>query len=388
MTKSYKEKILIIADIIIPKDKKQEFNKATIYLKLLDINKTQISNKIHEKEVDIKKSSTYKKLFIENNITDYDKIEKDVLVHIFITKELAEEKLKLQKEDIEKIAYVSAKIEAKCTKTSKNDCNNWLEYRICNFNIIEEDFKKIFPKAPAEKREEVLEVFNKYCCAFEINTPLRASHFFAQVKEEVGDKLVGTEESLFYSENGLKSIFGRYFNEFSDEIDKFAYKGKIDEFTYRKLSDLEKKKYIKFGKRYYTQLANEDEIAKRVYCCDDNGFILKQGGCQNGLLYKGKGFIQLTWKSNYEAVNKILKSKVPKENLDILNNPNSLLETKVGMLSAMGFWEWKKLNNRADKGATDSVVDSIINVVNEKTESRNNRKKYFQDIYKILKDTK
>lgn len=54
----------------------------------------------------------------------------------------------------------------------------------------------------------------------------------------------------------------------------------------------------------------------------------------------------------------------------------------------MGFWEWKKLNNRADKGATDSVVDSIINVVNEKTESRNNRKKYFQDIYKILKDTK
>ncbi|WP_198306421.1 glycoside hydrolase family 19 protein [Arcobacter vandammei] len=386
MIKAYKENILIIADNIIPNDKEQEFNKATVCLKLLDINKTQITDKIYKEEIDIKRSSTYKKIFDEYNVTDYDEIEKDILVFKFTTEELAENKLKLQDEDIKKIAYVSAKIEAKCTKTAKNDCDKWLDYRICNFKITEEDFNQIFPKAPAEKRKEVLEIFNKYCCAFEINTPLRASHFFAQVRAEVGDTLVGSEESLWYSVEALKITFSRYFKHFPNEANRLGYI-RADEAKYKNLSIENKKLFnIKNGRYYYKQLPKEDEIAKRVYCCDDNGFTLKEGGCENGLLYKGKGFIQLTWKDNYQNVNKILKEKVPKENLNIVDNPNGLLETKVGMLSAMGFWEWKKLNNIADKGAIDSVVDLIVNVVNEKTGSRNARKQYFQDIYKILKD--
>ena len=46
---------------------------------------------------------------------------------------------------------------------------------------------------------------------------------------------------------------------------------------------------------YYSQFPQEDEITKRVYCCNGEGNYftncLTQGGCDEGLLYKGKGFI-------------------------------------------------------------------------------------------------
>lgn len=372
MTKSYKEKILIIADIIIPKDKKQEFNKATIYLKLLDINKTQISNKIHEKEVDIKKSSTYKKLFIENNITDYDKIEKDVLVHIFITKELAEEKLKLQKEDIEKIAYVSAKIEAKCTKTSKNDCDKWIEYKICNFNIIEEDFKKIFPKATSEKREEVLEVFNKYCCAFEINTALRASHFFAQVKEEVGENINYQNESLNYSAIRLKAPKDTRIIDYDGKEKPAA------DFSYFRKNHIDADRYGASS----TQKANQEMIANLAYANRNGNGDFKSG---DGWNFRGKGFIQLTGKGNYTNAQKEIKSRIPNSQIDIIKNPESILTIEGAMVSSMAYWTMKGLNKKSDNASWNrNNVDNITDVVNSATSSKEDRKRHFDFIKSIL----
>ncbi|OCL85297.1 hypothetical protein AAX26_02047 [Aliarcobacter thereius] len=363
MTKSYKEEILITADIIISEGKKQEIKKATIYLKLLDINKTQISDKVHEKEVDIKKSSTYKKLFIENNITDYDKIEKDVLVDILITEKLAEEELKLQEEDIKKIAYVSAKIEVECTKTSKNDCNNWLEYRICNFNIIEEDFKKIFPKAPAEKREEVLEVFNKYCCAFEINTPLRASHFFAQVKEEVGENINYQNESMNYTIDALKYGSFKIFRENHELAEKYG--------------------------RGNGQKANQEMIANLAYDDKNRDKAFRVGNTEigDGWKFRGKGFLQLTGRGVYTETQKEIKKKLPKENLEnILNNPESIIfSVKMAMISSMAYWTMKNLNSIADNaGWNRNNVDDITNIVNRGTQTKEDRKKHFDLIKSIL----
>lgn len=101
---------------------------------------------------------------------------------------------------------------------------------------------------------------------------------------------------------------------------------------------------------------------------------------------KGKGFLQLTWKGNYKKVNDILRNKISDSNIDIVNDPNSILNTKEGMLSAMGFWEWQKLNDKADNGNKDSVVDSITDKINFYTKSRQKRKNYFNEIYNILKD--
>jgi predicted chitinase len=249
-------------------------------------------------------------------------------------------------------------------------------------------FTQIFPNAPEEKRKEVLEVFNKYCQIFEINTPLRVAHFFAQIKEEVGNELVGKIEDLTYSVEALKSLFSRYFKNFPEDADLYGYKGQITSSRYNSLSEIEKQKYKKYGNKYYTQIPNEDEIAKRVYCCNGEAISFtnctQKGGCEEGITYKGKGFMQLTWKNNYKAVNNILQIKTPDENIDIVTNPDSVLETKIGMLSAMGFWEWQKLNDKADNGATDSVVDSITAIVNLRTRSYSERRTHFNSIYNIL----
>lgn len=374
MVKAYKEDILIIADNIIPNYKEQEFNKATVCLKLLDINKTQITEKTYKEEIDIKKSSTYKKLFDEYNITDYNEIEKDILVFKFTTEELAENKLKLQNEDIKKIAYVSAKIEAKCTKTAKNDCDKWLDYRICNFKIIEEDFNQIFPKAPAEKRKEVLEIFNKYCCAFEINTPLRASHFFAQVKEEVGENINYQNEILIYSAKRLKNQY--------KVIDDDGKEKPGAPFSYFWNNPAEADKYGSI--KAIGQKANPEAIANRVYSNKYGNGDIKSG---DGWKYRGKGFIQLTWKSNYETVDKEIIKRITNERFtSFKENPELVIKSiKNAMVSSMAYWTIKDLNKKSDNaGWNRNNVDNITNIVNSRTSSKEYRKKHFDFIKSIL----
>ena len=90
--------------------------------------------------------------------------------------------------------------------------------------ISAENMKKIFPTSQESTREEVRTIFNKYARAFEINTPERISKFFAQVKEEVGDALVGKEESLWYSTTALRNTFSRYFSHHPQEAEELGYK--------------------------------------------------------------------------------------------------------------------------------------------------------------------
>ncbi|MHA6491897.1 hypothetical protein ACX0MV_01465 [Pseudomonas borbori] len=251
--------------------------------------------------------------------------------------------------------------------------------------ISAENMKKIFPSSQEAAREEVRTLFNKYAGSFEINTPERISQFFAQVKAEVGDALVGKEESLWYSTTALRSTFARYFSHYPQEAEELGYK-RISKQQYNSLPASSKSAYTVKNDYAYSQLPQEDEIAKRIYCCSVPGqnFQLTAGGCAEGLSYKGKGFIQLTWKENYKAVETLLKAKVPNENINIVANPDQVLETKYGLLTALGFWEWQKLN--AKSGPSTTNTDQITKIVNLHTKSYDKRKENFEFIYGILKN--
>lgn len=251
--------------------------------------------------------------------------------------------------------------------------------------ISAENMKKIFPSSQEAVREEVRMLFNKYAGLFEVNTPERISQFFAQVKAEVGDALVGKEEDLWYSTTALRSLFGRYFNTYPQEADELGYK-RISMQQYNALPASAKSGYRIIKNYAYSQLPQEDEIAKRIYCCSVPGqnFHLTPGGCAEGLSYKGKGFIQLTWKENYKSVERLLKAKIPNENINIVANPNQMLETKYGLLTALGFWEWQSLNAKA--GNTTNHTDEITKIVNFHTKSYDKRKENFEFIYGILKN--
>jgi predicted chitinase len=254
----------------------------------------------------------------------------------------------------------------------------------CHQALISFDqMKRMFPDSTEAKREEVRDLFNRYANRFEINTPARISQFFAQIKAEVGHALVGNEESLWYSVQALKDKFKRYFDTYPAEAETLGYK-RISLQQYNNLAPAARVPYTVRGQYAYSQLPQPDEIAKRVYCCNTSsgGFALTQGGCGEGLMYKGKGFIQLTWKTNYEQVEKLLKETVPEEPIDIVANPDQLIETKFGLLSAMGFWGWKKLNNLV-QGTTDST-NAITAVVNLNTDSYEKRRDNFTAIYQVL----
>ncbi|MCQ4309780.1 hypothetical protein NA645_17425 [Pseudomonas stutzeri] len=251
--------------------------------------------------------------------------------------------------------------------------------------ISAENMKKIFPSSQEAVREEVRTLFNKYAGQFEVNTPERMSQFFAQVKAEVGDALVGKEEDLWYSTTALRNLFGRYFSQYPQEADELGYK-RISMQQYKALPASAKSGYRIIKNYAYSQLPQEDEIAKRIYCCSVPGqnFHLTPGGCAEGLSYKGKGFIQLTWKENYKAVERLLKAKIPNENINIVANPNQVLETKYGLLTALGFWEWQSLGGKSGNSTTHT--DEITKVVNLHTKSYAKRRENFEFIYGILKN--
>jgi predicted chitinase len=249
--------------------------------------------------------------------------------------------------------------------------------------ISKNQMERMFPSSSDSKREEVRELFNRYAARFEINTPARISQFFAQVKTEVGAALVGKSESLWYSVSALKSLFKRYFDTYPAEAEELGYK-RIEMAQYNALSPAAKSAYTLNGGKAYSQLPKPDEIAKRVYCCCSaaGNFVLTSGGCAEGLSYKGKGFIQLTWKANYKAVEDVLKAKLPEETIDIVANPDQLLDTKIGLLSAMGFWEWQHLNNKVAPNVEST--DNITKIVNLKTESYAERRTHFTEIYQVF----
>ena len=289
-----------------------------------------------------------------------------------------------EKERIDKFAWMQ---DASELNIPKEIWHFWpfVSYFNKGYSITSSQMDLLFPHALKSKKEEVRTLFNTYAAAFEINTNERAAQFFAQIRAEVGSKLEGSEESLWYSVNSLKSIFKRYFASYPNEADDLGYK-RISLLEYKLLPQDKKSNYTKKNSYYYNQLPQEDEIAKRVYSCDSQkgDFILVQGGDKSGINYKGKGFIQLTWKSNYKVVQERLEEKIPHINFNILDTPDIILNTREGFLSALGYWDVNNLNDMASSTTlgTDKITDIVNYYLDEKHKEK--RREYFLNAYKAL----
>jgi putative chitinase len=174
---------------------------------------------------------------------------------------------------------------------------------------------------------------------FGINTPLRLAHFLAQCGHESGGfKLVN--ENLNYSADGLKKIFPKY----------FAQAGLAESYA-----------------------RQPEKIASRVY-----GGRMGNGdeSTKEGFKFRGRGYIQLTGKSNYSEFDKFVDD-------DILANPD-LVATKYPLLSAAWFFHKNGLNAIADKGADDATVTAVTKRVNGGTIGLPDRIKHFKEYYSLL----
>lgn len=186
---------------------------------------------------------------------------------------------------------------------------------------------KIISVIPTHLQSHAKETFEKY----QINTVFRAIHFLSQVMHESGD-FKRKEENLNYKDvNRLVQIFRADFDKNRD-----------------KKIGLEE---IEFAKKY---VGKPEAIANYVYA-NQNGNGNEASG--DGWKYRGRGFIQLTGKSNYEALSKDFMG-------DFINNPHFVCEDKYAMLSAGWFWDKRKLNLIADKGLTEDVIKEITKKIN------------------------
>ena len=174
---------------------------------------------------------------------------------------------------------------------------------------------------------------------FQINTPLRLAHFLAQCGHESGG-FKHVNENLNYSADGLKKIFGKYFKEAG-------------------LAESYARQPEKIASRVYGgRMGNGDESTKE------------------GFKFRGRGYIQLTGKSNYSEFDKFV-------NEDILANPD-LVATQYPLLSAAWFFHKNGLNAIADKGADDATVTSVTKRVNGGTIGLPDRIKHFKEYYSLL----
>lgn len=161
---------------------------------------------------------------------------------------------------------------------------------------------------------------------YNIDTPLRASAFLAQIGHE-SNRLKAVEENLNYGAAGLKATFGKYFKE-NGLVDSYARKPQM--------------------------------IANRVYA-NRNGNGDEQSG--DGWRYHGRGLIQITFKTNYESCGRAL-------GVDFVSNPTLLADPKYATLSAGWFWDSRNLNEYADNEDFLTITKRInggINGIEDRT---------------------
>jgi putative chitinase len=174
---------------------------------------------------------------------------------------------------------------------------------------------------------------------FEINTPLRLAHFLAQCGHESGGfRLV--KENLNYSAKGLMGIFKKYF---PNEALAKQYERKPEKIA---------------NKVYSSRMGNGDEASGE------------------GAKFCGRGYIQLTGKSNYQAFFKSIGADV--------NTDPITVATQYPLASAAWFFNKNGLHKIADGGATDAVVTSITKRVNGGTIGLADRIKHFKEYHALL----
>ncbi len=171
---------------------------------------------------------------------------------------------------------------------------------------------------------------------YDINTPKRIAAFIAQCSHESGGFRVLTE-NLNYKAAGLRRIFPKYFP--TDEL----------------------------AKQYEKQ---PKKIANRVYA---NRMGNGDESSGDGFRYCGRGLIQLTGKSNYQAFADSLEMRVE----DV---PEYLATFEGAAQSACWFWETNNLNRFADVGDILNMTKRI----NGGTIGLEDRQKHYNHALHVL----
>ena len=173
--------------------------------------------------------------------------------------------------------------------------------------LTKQQLKELLPKNPYI--DHWYDALSILLPDYEINTPKRIAAFIAQCAHESGGFLV-LKENLNYKAASLRKLFGKYFP--NDDI----------------------------ANEYASKPNKQAAIANRIYASRMGNGDEASG---DGYKYCGRGLIQLTGKSNYQAFADSLEIS-PEEASEYLATFEGAAQ------SACWFWETNNLNQYADKG--------------------------------------
>ena len=172
-------------------------------------------------------------------------------------------------------------------------------------------------------------------------TPQRAAHFFAQTAHESGN-FKAFSENLNYGASGLLGIFKKYFP--TEALAK-QYERKPEKIA---------------NKVYASRMGNGDEASG------------------DGYKFRGRGALQLTGKSNYQAFSDYLKKP------EIMSNPD-LVATEFSFESAIFFFDKNKLWDICDKGVSKDTILALTKRINGGTHGLADREEKTNKYYTYVK---
>jgi putative chitinase len=168
-------------------------------------------------------------------------------------------------------------------------------------------------------------------------SPRRAAHFFAQTAHESGN-FKAFSENLNYGWKGLRAIFPKYFP--TDALAK-AYERQPQKIANRV---------------YANRMGNGDEASG------------------DGWLYRGRGSLQLTGKSNFKAFADYIGRP------DVMTNPD-LVSGELCFESALWFFDRNKLWSICDQGINDAAILALTKRINGGTHGLDDRKAKTKKFY-------
>jgi putative chitinase len=169
------------------------------------------------------------------------------------------------------------------------------------------------------------------CQEFHINTPQRIAGFLSQCAHESGG-FERLQENLNYSADGMAGIWPRRFAVMGPDNKPIKKDGKNQ------------------PNKFALALHRKPEMIANVVYSGRMGNGPTESG--EGWLYRGRGLKQLTGKDNHRACSAGL-------GVDLVANPDLLLEPVYAARSAAWFWAANKCNVFADAGDIEGLTKKI-----------------------------
>jgi len=196
------------------------------------------------------------------------------------------------------------------------------------------------------KAEELTKKYKTLLSKYEVNTPLRLSHFWGQLEQE--SKIQPIQENLNYSYQGLLDYFKSDFDTNNDRV----------------LSPTEKKVAELLARK-------PEQIGNFVYANQNGNGGVNSG---DGWKFRGRYFIQITGRENYKKLQE-------DTGIDFLDNPDKHLNETDSLISALWYWKTRNLNKLADSDDVKAITKKInggYNHLKERIEFVNKYKKIFK----------